>query len=155
MTNVVLSDKKSYVNPSYRRSDHPSFQQKKHNLVIDSQGASNRELRTESGTLRFENGVAVLPSDSRAKDIVQEMNETEARHPNQYSLTEKPTVNVDKTHRYYFGSHPAMPWAEYDELGRRIQDPDIKEVDDGKSIEQGADPRPPKRGPGEFRTGLR
>ena len=109
MTNVILNDKKDYVNPSYRRSDHPSFQQKRHTMVVDSQGASNRDVKTESGTLRFENGVAVLPDDSRARDIVQEMNATEANHPNQYALLEKRgTVNVDTVHRYHFGSMPPI-----------------------------------------------
>lgn len=93
-----------YTNPSYKRSDHPSFQEKKHALIIDSQGASNKEIRTESGTLRFEDGVAVLPDDSRAKDIYDEIKATKALHPQQYSLVEKkPTVNVDKIHRMKFG----------------------------------------------------
>ena len=86
----------TYKNPSYRRSDHPSFRDKRHTLLIDSQGASNREIKTESGTLRFENGVAVLPHDSRARDIYDEIQVTEALHPNQYSLVEnKPTVNAE------------------------------------------------------------
>ena len=154
MTNVILSDKKNYVNPSYRRSDHPSFQQKKHSLIVDAQSASNRDVKTESGTLRFENGVAVLPDDSRAKDIVQEMNVTKARHPNQYALIEdKPTVNTDSIHRMRVTTL-AMPWATYDELGRRVKTLEEDE-DNGKSIEQGADPRPPKRGSGEFLTGSR
>ena len=91
-------------------------------MVVDAQGASNRDVKTESGTLRFENGVAVLPDDSRARDIVQEMNATEARHPNQYALLEKrPTVNVDiGTHPMRVTS-PGMPWATYDELGRRVK----------------------------------
>ena len=146
MTNVVLSDKKSYVNPSYRRSDHPSFQQRKHSLVIDSQGASNRDVKTESGTLRFENGVAVLPDDSRAKDIVQEMNVTKARHPNQYALIEdKPTVNTDSIHRMRI-TVPALPWATYDELGRRVKT--LEEDENGKSNEQVSDFT--ERGTGEL-----
>jgi hypothetical protein len=101
--------KEDYVNPSYRRSDHPSFNDKYHNLVIDAQGASNKDIPTESGTLRFENGVAVLPNDERAKDIVDELNGTDdpdkrALHPNQYALVEKkPTVNADPIHNYTFG----------------------------------------------------
>jgi hypothetical protein len=95
---------KNYKNPSYKKSDHPSFQDKKHSLLIDTQKASNQEIRTESGTLRFEDGVAVLPDDSRAKDIFDEIKATEALHPNQYALVEdKPTVNVDTIHRYTFG----------------------------------------------------
>ena len=96
--------KEDYTNPSYARSDHPSFQESKHSLLIDNQGASNRSIPTESGTLKFENGVAVLPDDTRAKDIYDEIVATEALHPGQYTLVEdKPTVNVDKIHRYTFG----------------------------------------------------
>ena len=153
MTNVHLNDKKSYVNPSYRRSDHPSFQQKRHTMVVDAQGASNKEVKTESGTLRFENGVAVLPDDSRARDMVQEMNATKALHPNQFALIEKKgTVNVDKTHRYYFGSHPGMPWATYDELGRRVKDSDVKENTNDESVEQRSNSSS-KRGSGQLYPG--
>jgi len=93
-----------YRNPSYKRPDHPSFQEKRHTLLIDSQGASNKEIQTESGTLRFEDGVAVLPDDTRGKDIYDEIKHTHALHPNQYALVEKkPTVNPDPIHRYTFG----------------------------------------------------
>ena len=100
---------KDYVNPSYRRSDHPSFNDKYHTLIIDAQGASNKVIPTESGNLRFENGVAVLPNDERARDIVDELNGTDdpnirALHPEQYALVEKKrTVNADPIHNYRFG----------------------------------------------------
>ena len=84
---------------------------------------------------------------------MQEMNVTDARHPNQYALIEdKPTVNTDSIHRMRI-TVPALPWATYDEMGRRVKT--LEEDEDGKSIEQGADPRPPKRGSGEFLTGPR
>ena len=125
MANLYLNDRKNYVNPSYRRSDHPSFKEKRHTMVVDSQGASNRDVQTESGTLRFENGVAVLPDDSRARDIVQEMNATEARHPNQYALLEdRPTVNADETHRYHFGWSRRYEWAHERLFGKLAADPD-------------------------------
>ena len=152
--NLHLGKKSEYKNPSYRRSDHPSFQQKRHTMVVDAQGASNKEIQTESGTLRFENGVAVLPDDSRARDMVQEMNATNALHPNQFALIEKKgTVNVDKTHRYHFGSYPAMPWATYDELGRRVKDPDIEENINNESVEQGTGSISPERGSGQLYPG--
>ena len=144
MPNLHLTDKKKYVNPSYRQSNHPSFQEKKHTLIIDAQGASNKSIKTESGTLRFENGVAVLPHDERGRDIVDELNgsndpNVRALHPDQYALVEnKRTVNVDETHRYHFGSHLPMPWATYDERGRRVEDPDIKEDDRDRRNESGA-----------------
>ena len=129
-----VSNRANYVNPSYRKSNHPSFQQKRHNLVIDSQGASNREVHTESGTIKFEAGVAVLPADSRARDIVDEMNQSadpavKALHPRQYSLVEnKPTVRVDTVHRFFFGSHPGLPWLRYDQFGRRIRNEEDTET---------------------------
>ena len=95
---------KHYTNPSYRRPDHPSFQQKRHSMIVDAQGASNRVIETESGKLKFENGVAVLPDDSRAKDVYDELKAKHARHPNQFSLTQKRlTVNPDNTHRMRVG----------------------------------------------------
>ena len=104
MTNKTRPIAKNYKNPSYKNAGHPSFEDKKHTLLIDSQGASNREIQTESGTLRFEDGVAVLPDDSRAKDIYDEIQVTDAKHPQQYTLVEdKPTVNADPIHRYTFG----------------------------------------------------
>lgn len=95
---------KEYKNKSYADPSHPSFKEKKHSLIIDAQGASNKEIQTESGTLRFDNGVAVLPDDTRAKDIHDELLATEALHPNQYALVEnKPTVNADPIHRMRVG----------------------------------------------------
>ena len=95
---------KNYTNPSYRRPDHPSFQEKRHSMIVDAQGASNKVIETESGKLKFENGVAVLPDDSRAKDVYDELKAKHARHPNQFSLTQKRlTVNPDNTHRMRVG----------------------------------------------------
>jgi len=131
---------KKYVNPSYRRSDHPSFQDKKHTLLIDSQGASNKSIETESGTLQFENGVAVLPDDSRAKDIHDEMRAKHSLHPNQYTLLEdKPTVNTNEIHRMRITS-PGMPWATYDELGRRVYDSETEDENGRPEVGSGNHP---------------
>jgi hypothetical protein len=124
--------KEDYTNPSYKRSDHPSFKEKKHSLVIDTQGASNREIHTESGTLRFEDGVAVLPDDTRAKDIYDEMLATQATHPDQYTLVEdKPTVNVDKIHRYTFGYNRRFSEA-WDRIFGNPDNQEDKELDNGR-----------------------
>lgn len=102
MANIHLNKPTDFVNQSYRRSDHKSFQEKKHSLIIDAQSAVNKEIKTESGTLRFENGVAVLPDDTRAKDVYDEL--AQDTHPDHYALVEdKQTVNVSQTHRYHFG----------------------------------------------------
>lgn len=130
--------KQDYVNPSYRRPDHPSFKEKKHTLLIDSQGASNKTIKTESGTLRFENGVAVLPDDTRARDIYDELQGSKdpsvrALHPNQYSLVEdKPTVNPDSIHRYTFGYSRAFASAWERVFENDKDDLENKEEDNGK-----------------------
>ena len=104
VANIQLGNKKDYRNPSYRRPDHPSFGEKRHSMIVDAQGASNREIKTESGTLKFENGVAVLPNDTRAKDVYDELLAKHARHPKQFMLSEKRgTVNVSDLHRFSFG----------------------------------------------------
>ena len=95
-------------------------------------------IKTESGTLRFEDGVAVLPHDSRARDIYDEIQATEARHPNQYSLVEnKPTVNVDPLHRYFFG--PTRKFSEsWERIFENTDDQENEEELDGKqSAESG------------------
>jgi hypothetical protein len=40
-------------------------------------------------------------------------------------------VRVEAGHKYTFGRHPGVPWAEYDEFGRRI--PDEKGEEDADS----------------------
>ena len=137
--------RKDYINPSYRKSDHPSFKEKKHTLLIDNQGASNRDIKTESGTLRFENGVAVLPDDTRARDIYDEIKATEALHPGQYSLIEdKPTVNVDTIHRYHFGWSRSFEsgWARIFTGSKNDQK---EEKVDGKSNKSGVKHTPKRR----------
>ena len=102
--------KRDYRNESYKTSGNPNFRKKKHSLIIDSQGASEGAIKTESGTLNFESGIAMLPDDSRAEDMHAEITAKYANHPGHFALVQdKPTANVDRTHRYFFGSWPDMP----------------------------------------------
>ena len=131
---------KGYKNTSYRRPDHPSFQQKRHSMIVDAQGGGDREIKTESGTLKFESGVAVLPDDTRAKDVYDELNAKHARHPNQFMLSEKRgTVNVNEIHRMRITS-PGMPWATYDELGRRVYDSETEDENGRSEVGSGNHP---------------
>ena len=154
--------KADYKNPSYKNAGHPSFKDKKHTLLIDSQGASNREIQTESGTLRFEDGVAVLPDDSRAKDIYDEIQATDARHPQQYALVEdKPTVNADPIHRYTFGysrEYSDNYERAFGKHGKRSKFdgediPENEEVISEQSAEQGTATAKPEHRTGELRSG--
>ena len=130
----------NYTNPSYRRPNHPSFGDKRHSMIVDAQGASNKEIKTESGTLKFEHGVAVLPDDTRAKDVYDELNAKHARHPNQFMLSEKRgTVNVDETHRYSFGWSRSFESAWERAFGKTENDPE--EDENGRQeVESGTDP---------------
>lgn len=130
----------NYTNPSYRRPNHPSFGDKRHSMIVDAQGASNKEIKTESGTLKFEHGVAVLPDDTRAKDVYDELNAKHARHPNQFMLSEKRgTVNVDETHRYSFGWSRSFESAWEQAFGKTENDPE--EDENGRQeVESGTDP---------------
>src|SRR3990167_5059554 len=129
---------KGYKNPSYLRPDHPSFQEKRHSMIVDAQGASNKEIKTESGTLKFENGVAVLPNDTRAKDVYDELNARHARHPNQFMLSEKRgTVNVDETHRYSFGWNRTFASAWERAFGKSENDSEMEDTNGRPATKSG------------------
>ena len=137
---------KGYKNPSYLRLDHPSFQEKRHSMIVDAQGASNKEIKTESGTLKFENGVAVLPNDTRAKDVYDELNARHARHPNQFMLSEKRgTVNVDETHRYSFGWNRTFESAWERAFGKSENDSEMEDTNGRPAAKSGSYPDGTKR----------
>ena len=78
----------------------------------------NKELKFgRDGWLR-------LSDEAQASEIRQnygmDVTVTRVRHPHV----------SDRGHRFFFGGQPAMPWARYDELGRRI-----KEKQDGNQEE--------------------
>jgi len=54
-------------------------------------------------------------------------------------------VRVEEGHRYTFGGHPGVPWAKYDEFGRRI--PDVEGEDNDKSENEWEDGKGKKYNP--------
>jgi len=115
-------------------------------MIVDAQGGGNREVKTESGTLKFENGVAVLPDDTRAKDVYDELNAKHARHPNQYMLSEKRgTVNVDSIHRYAFGWSRSFDAAWERAFGKTENDLETEDESGRQETESGANPNGSER----------
>lgn len=114
---------KPWRSSSHRSQANPELKNKKQTLLVDIQGRKSREvMKTSAGEVLFENGLAVLPNDGRGDEIAAELNE-QSIIPDRFGVHKhRPSVNTNTIHRYFFGSHPAMPWAMYDELGRRIKD---------------------------------
>ena len=115
-------------------------------MIVDAQGGGNREVKTESGTLKFENGVAVLPNDTRAKDVYDELKAKHARHPNQFMLSEKRgTVNVDETHRYSFGWNRTFESAWERAFGKSENDSEMEHTNGRPAAKSGSYPDGTKR----------
>lgn len=128
---------KPFKNGSTKDRNNPLLQKEKHPkqavLTNIQAGAGTTYARTSHGNIRFDNGAAVLPDDGRADDIAGEIKETYGRHPHHFRLTKgREGMQIDTVHNYKFGSHPAMPWARYDEFGRRLPD---KETKSGQVVE--------------------
>lgn len=74
-------------------------------------------VKTSKGDLKFnQDGRLVINDQALAREVQQqyprELAVTRMRYPDQ----------ADRGHRYFFGRNPGMPWARYDELGRRLPD---------------------------------
>jgi len=114
MTAIHL--KNPFKNRSHADLNNPVLQnQKKQNVLVNIQNP-NQEIRTESGTVKFEKGIAVLPPDSRAKDILGELKEKHSTHRDHFSLIEgRESMKraVKQTHKSVF-SVPRLPWKDDD-----------------------------------------
>ena len=103
---------KPWRNRSHRDPNNPDIKKKRQAVLVDVQSKTARNIvRTTSGDVLFEHGMAVLPDDTRAEDIHAELMQTKALHPGHYALTRhRESVNTDRTHRFFLGSMPEMPW---------------------------------------------
>lgn len=96
-----------------------------HKFVVQSAWPNSpKEIMTSKGLLKAnEQGRMMIKDEALAREIQRE-------HPTDLAVTRmrvpKPS---DAGHRYHFGQLPEMPWAKYDEFGRRI-----KEVTNGDTI---------------------
>ena len=97
-----------------------------HKFVVQSAWPNSpKEIMTSKGLLKAnEQGRMLVKDESLAREIQRE-------HPTDLAVTRmRMPKPADAGHRYHFGSMKPMPWAKYDELGRRIRD-DKQEVTDG------------------------
>lgn len=110
-------------------------------IVQDATREKLESVPTSKGDLKFNNeGRLVVNDPTLASEIRTStmgrrdvtVTRVRANHPS------------DQGHRYHFGQFPGLPWAKYDELGRRIPD-DPKEVQDGDSSEKRTDDRDDRR----------
>lgn len=128
---------KPFKNGSTKDRNNPLLQKEKNPkqavLYNVQAGAGTTYAKTSQGNVRFDNGHAVLPDDGRAQDIAGEIKEKYGTHPGHFKLVQgREGMQIDTVHNYKFGSHPAMPWARYDEFGRRLPD---KETKSGQVVE--------------------
>ena len=108
----ALNLKKHYQNKSHKSKNNPDLKKKKQSILFDvQQKAPLSHYDTEAGTIVFEQGMAVLPDDTRADDAVAELQEKHGLHPDHFShVSGREGVNTSRTHRYFQGSLPEMPW---------------------------------------------
>jgi len=87
-----------------------------HKFVV--QNATRRPMENVPNfpDLKFNNqGRLRLTDEGQAREIQQmtkDVTVTRLRHPSR----------SDRGHVYFFGQFPGLPWAKYDELGRRIDE---------------------------------
>jgi len=117
--------KKPWVSDTVTARGNKTIQQKKQILIVDGNDKEQkRSVKTDAGVVRFEHGTAVLPNDARGRDIADEYYEAKALDRGGVAVVrDREGMWRDPIHRDTFSFH-GVPWATYDELGRRISDKD-------------------------------
>ena len=99
-----------------------------HKFVVQTAwpGVANK-VKTSKGELEMnDKGRMIIKDEVLAREIQKE-------HPHDLAVTRmRMPKPADQGHRYFFGQTKPLPWAKYDELGRRIQE----EQDNGDSDER-------------------
>ena len=68
-------------------------------------------IQTEAGLIVFQQGMAVLPNDTRPDDVRAELAERHGLHPGHFVLHKGQRNKFrDGIHHYQFGEWPEMPW---------------------------------------------
>ena len=118
---------KPWRNASHKNPHNPLLNTekvKKQTILYDvQQGPGSKTIDTKAGTVKFVDGIAVLPDDGRGDEIAAEVKEKHSLHPTQYGVVKhREGMKRDSIHNYTFGRHPGVPWGRYDERGRRLPD---------------------------------
>jgi hypothetical protein len=115
-----LNWNRPFRNKSHRNKHNPELHKKKQTLLQDlDHGKGIHVENTNAGTVVFEDGLAVLPNDSRGNEMWAEL-DAKRRHPHQYAyVRDREGMMRDTTHPMRV-VNPGMPWHKYDDLGRKV-----------------------------------
>lgn len=112
--------KKPWRNQNHRSPFNRELNKSRQAILQDLvHGEGIHVEHTKAGTVVFDNGMAVLPNDSRADEIHAELR-TRERHPDHYALVKnREGRKRDALHRYRI-TNPGLPWNKYDQFGRKV-----------------------------------
>jgi hypothetical protein len=122
---AVHLPKKPWVSDTITARGNETIQQKKQILIVDGNDKERkRSVKTDAGTVKFVEGTAVLPNDARGRDIASEYYESKCLDRGGVAVVrDREGMWRDPIHKDTFAFH-GVPWATYDELGRRINGED-------------------------------
>jgi len=120
---AVHLPKKPWVSDTITARGNKTIRQKKQILIVDCNDKERkRSVKTDAGIVKFERGTAVLPNDARGRDIADEYYEAKCLDRGGVAVVrDREGMWRDPIHKDTFAFH-GVPWATYDELGRRVAD---------------------------------
>lgn len=112
-----------WVNESHRDPNASVLQQKKQTIIHDCDATDGVHIEhTEAGTVVFDQGMAVLPNDGRADEIMAELKGRKGNHRSRYAyVKDREGMRRDPLHKMRIQT-VALPWNKYDEFGRKIDE---------------------------------
>ncbi len=100
-----------YKNQTYKSKYNKDLDAKKQSVIVNiEQKEKVQTVKTAAGDIVFDQGIAVLPDDTRADDVYGELKQHE-QHPDQFALIKhREGFKRDPIHNYTFGQWPEAPW---------------------------------------------
>lgn len=95
---------RSWVNESHRDPNADMFKAKTQSVICDLDAGDGIHTEyTEAGMVTFDQGMAVLPDDSRGGDILAELKSRKGNHRDRYShVQHREGHRRDSIHNYTF-----------------------------------------------------
>ena len=96
---------RTWANESHRDPNAKMFKAKTQSVICDMDAGDGMHTEyTEAGTITFDQGVAVLPDDSRGEEMVAELKSRRGNHRDRYAYTpNREGMRRDPVHNYTFG----------------------------------------------------
>ena len=100
----------TYKNSTYKSRHNKELDAKKQSVIVNIEQKNKIEtVRTQAGDIVFDQGIAVLPDDTRADDVYHELKQHES-HPDQFALIQhREGFRRDSLHPMRIVV-PEMPW---------------------------------------------